>query len=290
MLYALFGIVDMILQLMVWVIIIQAVLSWLVAFNVINTQSNFVVDPAQRARPGHRAALPADPAIVARFRRDRFFADRADPGDPGRAQAGRRARAGDQRDLDVTARIIDGKAVAAALRGRVANAAAAFAETIGRVPGLAVVLVGDDPASSVYVRSKGKATLEAGMAELLHPLPADTSEADLLALVERLNLDPGGRRNPRPIAAAAADRCRQSACGDRPGQGRRRFPCRECRAARRWRRGAGAVHPAWLPPSAQDRTGRPDRARRGGDRAVEHRRQADGDAVAGRKRDGDYRP
>jgi methylenetetrahydrofolate dehydrogenase (NADP+)/methenyltetrahydrofolate cyclohydrolase len=90
----------------------------------------------------------------------------------------------------VSARLIDGKAAAAALRGHVANAAAAFAETVGRAPGLAVVLVGEDPASSVYVRSKGKATLEAGMESYSHPLPADTSEADLLALVERLNRDP----------------------------------------------------------------------------------------------------
>jgi methylenetetrahydrofolate dehydrogenase (NADP+)/methenyltetrahydrofolate cyclohydrolase len=58
------------------------------------------------------------------------------------------------------------------------------------VPGLAVVLVGENPASAVYVRSKGKATREAGMASFEHKLPADTSEADLLALVERLNADP----------------------------------------------------------------------------------------------------
>jgi methylenetetrahydrofolate dehydrogenase (NADP+)/methenyltetrahydrofolate cyclohydrolase len=90
----------------------------------------------------------------------------------------------------VSARLIDGKAAAAALRGQVANAVAAFTETVGRAPGLAVVLVGDDPASGVYVRSKGKATLEAGMTSYSHPLPADTSEAELLALVDRLNLDP----------------------------------------------------------------------------------------------------
>jgi methylenetetrahydrofolate dehydrogenase (NADP+)/methenyltetrahydrofolate cyclohydrolase len=90
----------------------------------------------------------------------------------------------------VSARLIDGKAAAAALRGRIANAVAAFAETVGRAPGLAVVLVGEDPASAVYVRSKGKATIEAGMHSFSHPLPADTSESDLLDLVERLNADP----------------------------------------------------------------------------------------------------
>lgn len=89
----------------------------------------------------------------------------------------------------MTAAIIDGKAAAAALRGKVADSVAAFRETVGRAPGLAVVLVGEDPASSVYVRSKGKATVEAGMQSIEHKLPDDTSEAALLALVEELNLD-----------------------------------------------------------------------------------------------------
>jgi len=90
----------------------------------------------------------------------------------------------------VTARIIDGTAAARAVRARVAIAAAAFRETIGRPPGLAVVLVGDDPASSVYVRAKRKATLEAGMHSVSHPLGRETSEAELLALIEVLNADP----------------------------------------------------------------------------------------------------
>ncbi len=90
----------------------------------------------------------------------------------------------------MTARLIDGKAAAAALRARIATEVAAFRETSGRAPGLAVVLVGDDPASSVYVRSKGKATLEAGMQSFEHRLAADVSEAELLALVDKLNTDP----------------------------------------------------------------------------------------------------
>ncbi|MEA1072534.1 bifunctional methylenetetrahydrofolate dehydrogenase/methenyltetrahydrofolate cyclohydrolase FolD [Sphingomonas sp. LY160] len=90
----------------------------------------------------------------------------------------------------MTARVIDGKAAALAVRKRVGNGVAAFRETVGRAPGLAVVLVGDDPASSVYVRSKGKATLEAGMESIEHRLSADTSQEDLLALVEQLNCDP----------------------------------------------------------------------------------------------------
>jgi len=90
----------------------------------------------------------------------------------------------------MTARLIDGKAFAAALRDRVATAAAAFTSAAGRQPGLAVVLVGEDPASSVYVRSKGKATLAAGMASFEHRLPADTTQDTLVALVDRLNADP----------------------------------------------------------------------------------------------------
>jgi methylenetetrahydrofolate dehydrogenase (NADP+)/methenyltetrahydrofolate cyclohydrolase len=90
----------------------------------------------------------------------------------------------------VTARIIDGKAFAAGLRARVAEAASRFEREARRKAGLAVVLVGEDPASQVYVRSKGKATLEAGMAGFEHRLPADTSQEELLALVARLNADP----------------------------------------------------------------------------------------------------
>ncbi|TVV72685.1 bifunctional methylenetetrahydrofolate dehydrogenase/methenyltetrahydrofolate cyclohydrolase FolD [Sphingomonas solaris] len=89
----------------------------------------------------------------------------------------------------MSAAIIDGKAFAAALRARVAAAVPGFAAATGRVPGLAVVLVGEDPASAVYVKSKGKMTAEAGMAGFEHRLPAETSQADLLALVDRLNAD-----------------------------------------------------------------------------------------------------
>ena len=90
----------------------------------------------------------------------------------------------------MTAAIIDGKAFAANLRGKVGELAAAFEAKAGRKAGLAVVLVGEDPASQVYVRSKGKQTVEAGMASFEHKLPVETSEADLLAVVEQLNTDP----------------------------------------------------------------------------------------------------
>jgi methylenetetrahydrofolate dehydrogenase (NADP+)/methenyltetrahydrofolate cyclohydrolase len=87
------------------------------------------------------------------------------------------------------AAIIDGKAFAAGLRARIAEAVPAFSSATGRVPGLAVVLVGDDAASAVYVASKGKATVAAGMASFEHRLPADTKQEDLIALVRQLNAD-----------------------------------------------------------------------------------------------------
>jgi len=90
----------------------------------------------------------------------------------------------------MSAVLIDGKTRAAALRAEVATGVAAFVAAHGRAPGLTVVLVGDDPASAVYVGSKGKATREAGMISGEYRLPADTSEADLLALVATLNADP----------------------------------------------------------------------------------------------------
>lgn len=89
----------------------------------------------------------------------------------------------------MTAQLIDGKAFAAGLRGRVADLVPNFVAAAGRKPGLAVVLVGDDPASQVYVRSKHKATAEAGMESFEHRLPVDTDEETLLALVRALNVD-----------------------------------------------------------------------------------------------------
>lgn len=91
--------------------------------------------------------------------------------------------------MGMTAEIIDGKAFAAGLRARIATLVPAFEAAAGRVPGLAVVLVGEDPASAVYVRSKGKQTREAGMASFEHRLPAETTQAELLALVDQLNAD-----------------------------------------------------------------------------------------------------
>ncbi len=113
----------------------------------------------------------------------------------------------------MTAAIIDGKAYAERLRARVAAAIPAFVAAKGRPPGLAVVLVGEDPASQVYVRAKRKATEAAGMASFAHTLPAGTPEAELIALVRSLSADervdgilvqlplPGGIDEKKVIAA-----------------------------------------------------------------------------------------
>ncbi|MEM9394913.1 MAG: bifunctional methylenetetrahydrofolate dehydrogenase/methenyltetrahydrofolate cyclohydrolase FolD [Pseudomonadota bacterium] len=90
----------------------------------------------------------------------------------------------------MTATLIDGKAFAAKVRTQVASHVARLREEHGITPGLAVVLVGEDPASQVYVRNKGKQTVEAGMASFEHKLDAATPEADLLRLVAQLNADP----------------------------------------------------------------------------------------------------
>lgn len=90
----------------------------------------------------------------------------------------------------MTAKVIDGKAFAARVRADVATHVAAMKQDHGITPGLAVVLVGDDPASRVYVKNKHTSTIEVGMNSFEHRLSAETSEADLLALVQKLNNDP----------------------------------------------------------------------------------------------------
>jgi methylenetetrahydrofolate dehydrogenase (NADP+)/methenyltetrahydrofolate cyclohydrolase len=89
----------------------------------------------------------------------------------------------------MAARIIDGKAVAARVRAEVAADVEAFTAEHGRSPGLATVLVGDDPASAVYVAGKQKASAEVGIQGFDHRLPADAAEDEVIALIERLNAD-----------------------------------------------------------------------------------------------------
>ncbi|MEP4194872.1 MAG: bifunctional methylenetetrahydrofolate dehydrogenase/methenyltetrahydrofolate cyclohydrolase FolD [Aliishimia sp.] len=90
----------------------------------------------------------------------------------------------------MTAQVIDGKAFAATVRGKVAEHVTRLKDAHGITPGLAVVLVGEDPASQVYVRSKGKMTVEVGMKSIEHKLDKDVSEEELLALIRSLNADP----------------------------------------------------------------------------------------------------
>ena len=90
----------------------------------------------------------------------------------------------------MTAKIIDGKGFAASVRGKVAEHVARLKADHDITPGLAVVLVGEDPASAVYVRNKGKSTLEVGMNSYEHKLDKNTSQADLLVLIDQLNKDP----------------------------------------------------------------------------------------------------
>ena len=100
------------------------------------------------------------------------------------------------------AQIIDGKAVSRAVRARVAQETLALKEQ-GVTPGLAVILVGEDPASQVYVRNKEKACAEVGFYSEKYTLPADTTQAQLNALVDELNKK-GDKRHPLPAAFAAA--------------------------------------------------------------------------------------
>ena len=90
----------------------------------------------------------------------------------------------------MSAAVIDGKAFAANVRGQIADHVARLKEENGITPGLAVILVGEDPASEVYVAAKHKQTVEVGMASFEHKLPADTSKEDLFALIDQLNSDP----------------------------------------------------------------------------------------------------
>ncbi|MEO0486733.1 MAG: bifunctional methylenetetrahydrofolate dehydrogenase/methenyltetrahydrofolate cyclohydrolase FolD [Pseudomonadota bacterium] len=90
----------------------------------------------------------------------------------------------------MSAAVIDGKAFAASVRGQIANHVARLKGENGLTPGLAVILVGEDPASEVYVAAKHKQTVEVGMASFEHRLPADVPEADLFALIDQLNADP----------------------------------------------------------------------------------------------------
>ena len=224
----------MLLQLLVWIIIVQVILSWLVAFNVINTSSNFVrtlLDGLDRlTAPLYRPIRK----ILPDFGGIDFSPIVAHPRHPGRPQAARGPRARDQRDLDVTAR----RDRRQGRRGRASRARSAaevdrFRAATGRAPGLAVVLVGEDPACAVYVRAKGKATREAGMESFAHKLARRHA-----ARPSCWRWSTGSTPTPRSTASSSSCRCRahidanQVITRDRPRQGCRRLPPDQRRAAR----------------------------------------------------------
>ena len=130
----------------------------------------------------------------------------------------------------------------------------------GIVPGIAVVLVGNNPASEVYVRNKAKAVAEAGMQRLRSRLPADVSEAELLELIAKLNADPAVNGILVQLPLPQADRRAEGDRRHRSGQGRRRLSPAQCRPAGQRPAGAGAVHAARLRDAGQDRASNRSRA------------------------------
>ena len=181
------------------------------------------------------------------------------------------------------AKIIDGKAYAEGLRGRIAKAVTGLKAEHGLTPGLAVVLVGEDPASKVYVANKAKQTVEVGMNSWEHKLPAETPEADVLALVEKLNNDPAVHGILVQLPLPKHIDFDQGAHRHLARQGRRRLPCGERRQAVDRPGLARALHAGRLRDAGEGRAGLARRAGSRGDRPLQHRRQAGGAAAAGRE-------
>ena len=172
--------------------------------------------------------------------------------------------------------ILDGKAVAQRVTDEVRAGVAAFVAAGHPAPGLAVVLVGENAASQVYVRNKRKTTETVGMRSFAHDLPADTSEDALLALIDRLNDDPAVNGILVQLPLPEAHRCGEGHRAHRSEKGRRRLPSVQHRPPRAQDARAAAVHALWLhaPPEGDRRRSR--RHARRGDRAIEHRRPPDG--------------
>ena len=158
-----------------------------------------------------------------------------------------------RREQAMTARIIDGKVIAAELRGRVADEVARLRRDHRLTPGLAVVLVGNDPASEVYVRSKHKQTQAAGMASFEHVLPADVAQDEVLALIARTQSRSRRARHPGAVAVAEIAAHRDHRQCRRSRQGCRRAASEQCRPACRRPGGAVAVHAARLHHPDQER-------------------------------------
>ena len=191
----------------------------------------------------------------------------------------------------MSATIIDGKAFAAGLRARIAAAVAALKRRMACTPGLAVVLVGDDPASQVYVRNKAQQTVEAGHALRRAQAAGDDRRGRAAGAGRAAQRRPARRRHPGAAAAAAADRRRQRSS-------RRSIPHKDVDGFHPINAGRLATgRPGFVPCTPlgclmllQDRCGDARRARRRRRRPLEHRRQADGAAAARRELHRHHRP
>ena len=190
----------------------------------------------------------------------------------------------------MTARSIDGTAVARRVREDVARGVEKLVAAGGVAPGLATVLIGDDPASEVYVRNKRRLSVEAGMQDLHRHLPGDVDQATAAALIDELAADPAVSGILLQLPTPEAPGLRRA---DRPhpgGEGRRRADHGQRRAPRPGPAGAAAVH-AGRRHDAARRVRRPAAGRGGGGgRPLRAGRQADGPAAAGPARDGDDLP
>jgi 5,10-methylene-tetrahydrofolate dehydrogenase/methenyl tetrahydrofolate cyclohydrolase len=189
----------------------------------------------------------------------------------------------------MTAKVIDGKAFAATVRAQVAQHVTRLKEENGIQPGLAVVLVGEDPASKVYVKNKHASTVEVGMASFEHRRDASISEAELLALIDQLNADPKvhGILVQLPLPGHLNSELvinRIDPAKDVDG-----FHISNVGLAGNRAEVDGALHAAGLPDDAAGSPWETGGAECGGRGAVEHRRQADGAASVGRQLHGDDR-
>ena len=150
----------------------------------------------------------------------------------------------------MSATLLDGKAFSAKVRARVASHVSTLNSEHGITPGLAVVLVGEDPASQVYVRSKNRQTVEAGMNSYEHKLDTSTSQDDLLALIAQLNADPAVHGILVQLPLPDHIEFQHGDQRDRTGQGRGRVHHRQCRSALHRPEVHGALHAARLPDAA----------------------------------------
>ncbi len=186
----------------------------------------------------------------------------------------------------MTAIVMDGKAVAAKVRAEVAVRAKEFAAKYGRRPGLAVVQVGQDPASTVYVRNKRKSSLEAEIESFAHDLPATTSQARAVGSRACAESRSARRRHPRADAAAQGARQRPDHGRRGSGQGCGWLSSDQHRPVGAEAPEAAAVHAVRCDPAGEGVRHQPDRAARHGRGGIQHCRTAHGARVAAGPFDG----